>query len=190
MHQVTKVWEFQLQYQCPSNEYSGLISFRIDWFHLLTVQGTLKSLLQHNSSKASILWRSALFIVQLSHPYMTTGKSIVLPVWTFVSKVTSLLFNMLSRRRIGVLFFLSLVLHTCVPRVGALQLDIFSFSLYVCFPLHLDHFTRCCISQTHTVLALWVSWDKRIFHRCEVNTDWAEPWSSDRCCLCWLVNSH
>ena len=81
----------------PSNEYSGLISFRIDWFDLLAVQGTLKSLLQHNSSKASILWRSAFFTVQLSHPYMTTGKTIALTRWTFVDKVMSLLFNMLSR---------------------------------------------------------------------------------------------
>ena len=81
----------------PSNEYSGLISFMIDWFDLLAVQGTLKSLLQHHSSKASILQRSALFILQLSYPYMTTGKTIALTRWTFVGKVTSLLFNMLSK---------------------------------------------------------------------------------------------
>ena len=81
----------------PSNEYSGLISFRIDWFDLLTFQETLKSLLQPHSSKASILWCPAVFIVQLSHPYMTTGKTIALTIWTFVSKVISLLFNMLSR---------------------------------------------------------------------------------------------
>ena len=81
----------------PSNEYSGLISFRIDWFDLLTVQGTLKSVLQHHSSKASILWCSALFMVQLSHPYTTIGKTIVLTRQTFVSKTRSLLFNMLSR---------------------------------------------------------------------------------------------
>ena len=81
----------------PSNEHPGLISFRIDWLDLLAVQGTLKSLLQHHSSKASILWRSAVFIVQLSHPYMTTGKTIALTSWTFVGKVMSLLFNMLSR---------------------------------------------------------------------------------------------
>ena len=73
----------------PSNEYSGLISFRIDWFDLLAVQGTLKSLLQHHSSKASILWHSAFFIVQLSHPYMTTGKTIALIRWTFSSKLMS-----------------------------------------------------------------------------------------------------
>ena len=81
----------------PSNEYSGLISFRTDWLDLLAVQGTLKSLLQHHSSQASILQCSALFIVQLSHPYMTTGKTITLTRWNFVSKVISLLFNMLSR---------------------------------------------------------------------------------------------
>ena len=83
----------------PSSEYSGLISFRMDWLDLFAVQGTLKSLLQHHSSKASILWHSAFFIIQLSHPYMTTGKTIALTRWTFVSKVMSLLFNqpMLSR---------------------------------------------------------------------------------------------
>ena len=81
----------------PSNEYSGLISFRMDWFDLLEVQGTLKSLLQHHSSKASILQGSAFFMVQLSHPYMTTGKTIALTRQTFVGKVLSLLFNMLSR---------------------------------------------------------------------------------------------
>ena len=81
----------------PSNEHPGLISFRMDWLDLLAVQGTLKSLLQHHSSKASNLWRSAFFIVQLSHPYMTTGKTIALTRWTSVGKVMSLLFNMLSR---------------------------------------------------------------------------------------------
>ena len=81
----------------PFNEYSGLISFRTDWLDLLEVQGTLKSLLQHHSLKVSILWHSAFFIVQLSHPYMTTGKTIALTRQTFVSKVMSLLFNMLSR---------------------------------------------------------------------------------------------
>ena len=81
----------------PSNEHPGLISFRMDWLDLLAVRGTLKSLLQHHSSKALILWCSAFFIVQLSHPYMTTGKTIALTRWTFVDKVMSLLFNMLSR---------------------------------------------------------------------------------------------
>ena len=81
----------------PSSEYSGLISFRMDWFDLLAVQGTLKSLLQHRSSKVSILWCSAFFIIQLSHPYMTSGKTIALTTRTFVDKVMSLLFNILSR---------------------------------------------------------------------------------------------
>ena len=79
------------------NEHSGLISFRMDWFDLLAVQGTLKSLFQHHSSKASIIWHSAFFTVQISHPYMTTGKTIALTRWTFVGKIMSLLFNMLSR---------------------------------------------------------------------------------------------
>ena len=91
-----KYWSFSLSI-CPSNAYSGLISFRIDWFDLLAVQGDLKSLLQHHSSKASIHGHSAFLMVQLSHPYMTTGKTIALTLWTFVGKVTSLLSNMLSR---------------------------------------------------------------------------------------------
>ena len=92
----SKYWSFCFS-TSPSNEYSGLISIRIDWFHLLAVQGTLKSLLQHHRSKASILQHSAFFIVQLSHPYMTTGKTIALTRWTFVGKVMSLIFIMLSR---------------------------------------------------------------------------------------------
>ena len=92
--QSIRVFSFSIS---PSNEYSGLISFRMDCLDLLAVQGTLKGLLQHHSSKASILWLSAFFIVQLSHPYMTTGKTIALTRWTFVGKVMSLLLNMLSR---------------------------------------------------------------------------------------------
>ena len=91
-----KDWSFSFSI-CPSNEYSGLISFRMDWLDLFAVQGTLKSLLQHHSSKASILQCSAFFIVQLSHPYMTTGKTIALTRQTSVGKIMSLLFNMLSR---------------------------------------------------------------------------------------------
>ena len=91
-----KYWSFSFNIS-PSNEYSGLISFRMDWLDLLVFQRTLKSLLQHHSSKASILWLSAFFILQLSHPYMTTGKTINLSRWTFVGKGMSLLFNMLSR---------------------------------------------------------------------------------------------
>ena len=91
-----KYWSFSFSIS-PSNEQPGLISFRMDWLDLLAVQGTLKSLLQHHSSKASILQCSAFFIIQLSHPYMTTGKTIALTRWTFVGKVKTLLFNMLSR---------------------------------------------------------------------------------------------
>ena len=91
-----KYWSFSYSIS-PSNEYSGLISFRIDWFDFLAVQGTLKGLLQQHSSKASILQCSAFFIGQLSHPYMTTGKTVALTRWTFVSQVMSLPFNMLSR---------------------------------------------------------------------------------------------
>ena len=91
-----KYWSFSFNIS-PSNEHPGLISFRMDWLDLLVVQGTLKSLLQHHSSKASILQRSAFFTVRLSHPYMTTGKTITLTRWIFVDKVISLLFNMLSR---------------------------------------------------------------------------------------------
>ena len=91
-----KYWNFSFTIS-PSNEHPRLISFRMDWLDLLAVQGTLKSLLQHHNSKASILQHSAFFILQLSHPYMTTGKTIALTRWTFVGKVMSLLFNMLSR---------------------------------------------------------------------------------------------
>ena len=91
-----KYWSFSFSIS-SSNEYSGLISFRMDWLDLFAVQRTLKSLLQHHSSKASIFWNSAFFIVQLSYPCMTTGKTIALTRWTFVDKVMSLLFNMLSR---------------------------------------------------------------------------------------------
>ena len=96
-----KYWSFSFSIS-PSNEYSGLISFRMNWLDLLGVQGTVKSLLQHHSSKASILWHSAFFIVQLSHLYMTTGKTVALTRQTFVDKAMSLLFNMLS---IKFLFF-------------------------------------------------------------------------------------
>ena len=92
-----KYWSFSIS---PSSEYSGLISFRMDWLDLLAVQGTLKSLLQHHTSKASVRQRSAIFMVQLFYLYMTTGKTIALTIWTFVSKVMSLLFNMLSSRDI------------------------------------------------------------------------------------------
>ena len=92
----SKYWSYSFSIS-PSNEYSGLISFMMHWFYLLAVKGTLKSLLQHHSSKASIIQCSAFFMVQLSHPYTTTGKTIALTRWTFVSKVMSLLYNLLSR---------------------------------------------------------------------------------------------
>ena len=106
-----KDWSFSFSIS-PSSEYSGLVSFRMDWLDLLAVQGTLKSLLQHHSWKASTVWLSAFFIVQLSHPYTTTGKTIALTRWTFVGKVLSLYFNMLSRLLIAFLprnncFFIS-----------------------------------------------------------------------------------
>ena len=91
-----KYWSFSFNIG-PSNEHSGLMIFRMDWLNLLAVQGTPKSLLQHHSSKASILWCSAFFTIQLSHPYMTTGKTIALTRWAFIDRVMSLLFNMLSR---------------------------------------------------------------------------------------------
>ena len=103
-----KYWSFSFSIN-PSNEYSGLISFRIDWLNLLAVQGTLKSLLQHHSSKAPILQHSAFFIIQLSHPYLTTGKTIALTRWNSVGKVMSLLFNMLSR----LVSFSSFLFHDC-----------------------------------------------------------------------------
>ena len=106
----SKYWTFSFSIN-TSSEYSGLISFRIDWFDHLAVQGTLKSLLQHHSSKVSILWCSAFFMVQLSHPYMTTGKTITLTRQIFVGKVMSLLFNMLSRL---VIAFLSKSKHLLI----------------------------------------------------------------------------
>ena len=108
-----KYWSFTFSIS-PSNEYSGLISFRMDWLDLLAVQGTLKSLLQHHSSKASILWHSALFMIQFSHPYMTTGKTIALTRQTLVGKVMSLLFNMLSRL---VIAFLPRSKHLLISRL-------------------------------------------------------------------------
>ena len=121
-----KYWSFSFSIS-PSNEYLGLISFRMDWFDLLAIQGTLKSLLQHHSSKASILQRSSFFIVQLSHPYMTTGKTIALPRWTFVGKVMSLLLNMLS--------MLVMAAVTICSDFGAQENKV-SHSFH-CFPIYL-----------------------------------------------------
>ena len=118
-----KYWSFSFNIS-PSNEYPGLISFRMDWLDLLTVQGTVKSLLQHHSSKASILQHSAFFIVQLSHPYMTTGKTIALTRWTFVGKVISLLFNMLSKLVITFLPSSKSLLISWLKSPSALILDV------------------------------------------------------------------
>ena len=131
-------WNFSFSIS-TFNEYSGLISFRIDWFDLLAVQRTLKSLLQHHSSKASIFWHSAFFMVQLSHPYMTTGKTIALSIWTFVCKVMSLLFNALSR---FVIAFLprskSLLMSWLKPSTVILEpKKIKSVSVSTFFPIYL-----------------------------------------------------
>ena len=115
-----KYWSFSFSIS-PSNDYSGLISFRTDWFDLLAVQGTLKSLLQHHSSKASILWHSAFFVVQLSNLYMTTGKTIALTIQTFVSKVRSLLFNALFR---FVIAFLPKIKHLLISWLQSLSIVI------------------------------------------------------------------
>ena len=107
----------------PSNEHPGLISFRMDWLDLLAVQGTLRSLLQHHSSKASVLWHLAVFIVHLSNPYMTTGKTIALTRWTFVDKVMSLLFSMLSRFVITFLPRSKCLLISWLPSPSAVILE-------------------------------------------------------------------
>ena len=130
-----KYWSFSFCIS-PSNEYSGLISFRLDWLDLLAVQGTLKSLLQHHSSKAPILWCSAFFTVQLSHPYMTTGKTIVLTRRTFVGKVMSLLFNMLSRL---VITFLPRSKHLLISWLQSPFTVILSSQNKVCHCFHCFH---------------------------------------------------
>ena len=123
-----KYWSFSFNIS-PSNEYPGLISFRMDWLDLLAVQGALKSLLQHHSSKASILWCSAFFIVQLSHPYMTTGKTIGLTRWTFVGKVMSLLFNMLLGKPYSLSYnFLICKMGTTFNRIAMANHWCYSFS--------------------------------------------------------------
>ena len=129
----TKYWSFSFSIS-PSNEYSGLTSFRMDWLDLLAVQGTLKSLLQHHVSKASILWYSAFFIVQLSHPYMTTRKTIALTRWTFVGRVMSLLLNMLSRLLIAFLPRSKRLLISWLQSPSATILEPNSLSLFPLFP--------------------------------------------------------
>ena len=136
-----KYWSFSFS-NSPSNEYSGLISFRMDWLDLLAVQGTLKSLLQHHNLKASSLQCSAFFMVQLSHPYMTTGKTIALIRQTFVGKVMSLLFNVLSRL---VTAFLPRSKHLLIswlqsPSAVILEpskIKCVTVSIYICFPIYL-----------------------------------------------------
>ena len=133
-----KYWSFSFSIS-PSNEYSGLIAFRTDWFDHLAVQGTLKCLLQHHSSKASILRRSAFFILQFSHPYMTTGKTIALTRWIFVGKVMSLLFNMPSRL---VIVFLAgskclLISWLQSPSAVILELKKTMCPCFHCFPIYL-----------------------------------------------------
>ena len=134
----SKYWSFSFSIS-PSKEYSGLISFRFDWFDLLDVQGTLKSLLQHHSWKASLLQCSAFFTVQLSHPYMTNGKTTALTIWTFVSKVTSLLFNMLSR---FIIAFLPRSKHLLIswlqsPSAVILEPKKIVCHCFRCFPIYL-----------------------------------------------------
>ena len=172
-HQVARVLEFQLQHQ--SFRWIFRISFRIDWFDLLVVQGTLRSLLQHHSSKTSILQHSVFFLVQLSHPYMTTGKTIALTRWTFVDKVMSLLFNMLSRLIIAFLPRSKRILISWMqspyavilepPKIKSLTVSIYLFP-YIFFPLFfhifamkwrhachtqvifsIPHFTKACFSK-------------------------------------------
>ena len=130
-----KYWSFSFSIH-PSNEYSGLISFRMDWLDLLAVQGTLKSLLQHHSSKALILRCSVFFIVQLSYPYMTTGKTIALTRQTFVGKVMSLLFNVLSRLVIAFLPRSKCLLISWLQSPSAVILEPKSKVCH-CFPIHL-----------------------------------------------------
>ena len=130
-----KYWNFSFSIS-PSNEYSGLISFRFNWLDLLSDQGTLKSIFQHHSSKASILWHSAFFTVQLLHPYTTTGKTIAMKKLTFVGKVTALLFNILSRLLIA---FLPRSKHLLIswlqsPSAGILEPKKNSLSLFPLFP--------------------------------------------------------
>ena len=130
-----KYWSFSISIS-PSNEYAGLISFRMDWLDLLAVQGTLKSLLQHHSSKASILQCSAFIIVQLSHPYMTTRKTIALTRWTLVSKVMSLLCNMLSRLVITFLPRSKCLLISWLQSPSAVILEPKKNKVSHCFPMY------------------------------------------------------
>ena len=145
-----KYWSFSFNIS-PSYEYSELTSFRMDWLDLLAVQGTLKSLLQHHSSEASILWCSAFFIVQLSHPYMTTGKTITLTRWTFVSKVMSLLFNMLSRFVISFLPRSKLLLISWLQSLSAVILEAKKIICH-CFHFFPFYFRRSDGTKCHNLV--------------------------------------
>ena len=131
-----KHWSFSFNFS-PSNEHPGLISFRMDWLDFLTVQETLKSLLQHHSSKGSILQCSVFFIVQLSQPHMTTGKTIALTRWTFVGKVMSLLFNMLSRLVVTFLPRSKCLLISWLQSPSAVIFGVQNYKVSHCFPMYL-----------------------------------------------------
>ena len=141
-----KYWSFSFNI-IPSNEHPGLISFRMDWLDHRTVQGTLKNLLQHHSSKASILWCSAFFIVQLSHPFMTTGKTIALTRWMFVDKVMSLLFNMLSRLVITFLPRNKCLLVSWLQSLSAVILRDWHYKVY---------------SPKQVVIIYWTTWGLQV----------------------------
>ena len=156
-----KYWSFSFSISL-SIEYLGLVSFRIDWFDLLTVQRTLKSILQHNSSKASVLWCSAFFIVQLSRPYMTTGKTIALTRWTFVGKVMSLLFHMLSRLVIAFLPRSKCLLISWLQSPSAVILEapkIKSLTVSIVFP-SICHETHSAHQQKIGLKIYW-AWPSR-----------------------------
>jgi len=161
-----KYWSFSFNIS-PSNEHSGLISFRMDWLNLLVVQGTLKSLLQHHSSKASILWHSAFFIVQLSYLYMTTGKTIALTRQTFFGKVMSLLLNMPSRL---VITFLPRSKHLLIswlqsPSAVILEPPKIVCHCFHCFPIYLlwSDGTRCH-DLSFLNVELWANFFTLLFH--------------------------
>ena len=174
-----KYWDFSIS---PSNEYLGLISFRIDWFDLLAVQGILKSLLQHYSSKASILWRSIFFMVWLSHLHMTTGKTIALIIKTFVSKLISLFLNTLSR---FVIFFLPRSKHLIIswlqsPSAVILEPEKNSITVSVVSP----SICHKVLEPDAKILVFWMLSFKPAFSICRVHltkyqAEWSTSWNQD-----------
>ena len=172
-HQVAKYWSFSIS---PSNKYSGLVPFRIDWLHLLAVQGTLKSLLQHHSSKASILQRSAFFMFQLSHPYMTTGKTIALKRRTLVIKAISLLFNILSRLVIAFLSRSECLLTSWLQSLSALILE----PMKICHCFHvspichegLDAMILAFVMLTCKLLSFFGFWPQGMWDFSSPTRDW------------------